>query len=469
MNFAHRWTGLSLAVLLAGCAAPAADRQAPWVASVPPTWQITLPPSGAAQTSRAGWSAFGDPLLLALIEAASSASPSLVVAQARIERARAALAGADATLLPRLDAQAQAARARQVPGQAAVASSFVGVQAGWEIDLFGAARAGRVAAQARLQGAQAGWHEARAAVEAETAGAYVTLRACEAQVRTLREDARSREQTADLTAQSQRAGFAAPADAALARAGAAQARNAAAQQNLLCQTLLKGLVEMTAIPEENLSRQLAAGTGRVPQAPGARVDVLPAALLTQRPDIADALQAVQAAAADADQSRARQLPQISLSGSVGLGALRSTGVTLDGNTWSLGPLVVNLPLFDAGARRAATSAAQAGYDEAVALIQAQLRRAVREVEASLAALRSSAERETDALTAAQDFELTLRATQARQQGGLASLFDLEAARRNALAAHGALIELQRERAQAWINLYRALGGGWQPATDPGAP
>jgi multidrug efflux system outer membrane protein len=104
-------------------------------------------------------------------------------------------------------------------------------------------------------------------------------------------------------------------------------------------------------------------------------------------------------------SPARQLPQISLTGSVGLGAVRSAGRHVHGNTWSLGPLSVSFPLFDAGARRAATAAAQAGYDEAVALAQAQLRRAVREVEASLAALQSSAEREADALAAARDFRI----------------------------------------------------------------
>ena len=71
-----------------------------------------------------------------------------------------------------------------------------------------------------------------------------------------------------------------------------------------------------------------------------------------------------------------------------------------------------------------------------------------------------------------DFESALRATQARQQGGLASLLDLEAARRNAVAAQSALIELQRERATAWIGLVRALGGGWTDAdlaTIPAAP
>ncbi len=465
MNPVQGWAGLFATGLLCACASAPTDRPSPMATSLPPAWHAVLPVAAAADSPQTGWVAFGDPVLLALIEAARAASPSLAVAQARIERARAALAGAQAAQAPRLDATAQASRTRQAPRQAAAASGFVGVQAGWELDLFGAVRAGRRAAESRLEGAQAGWHEARSAVEAETAGAYVALRACEAQAQQAREDARSRAQTADLMVQSERAGFTAPADAALARAGAAQARTAASQQVLQCEVLVKGLVEMTAQPEDSLRRQLAAGSAHVPKAPGAVVRVLPAVLLTQRPDIADALQAVQAAAADIDLAMARQRPQVSLTGSVGLGSLRSAGATVQGNTWSLGPLVVSFPLFDAGARRAATAAARAGYDEAVALAQAQLRRAVREVETSLAVLQSSTEREADALAAAQDFETTLRATQARQQGGLASLFDLEAARRSALAAQSALIELRRERAQAWINLYRALGGGWQLAAS----
>ena len=137
-----------------------------------------------------------------------------------------------------------------------------------------------------------------------------------------------------------------------------------------------------------------------------------------------------------------------------------------GATWSIGPLVVSLPIFDGGARAASTAAARASYDEAVALHAALVRRAVREVETALVALESTAAREVDALAAARDFEAALRGTQARQQGGLASLLDLEAARRNAVQAQSALIELQRERVAAWIALYRALGGGWN-AADPG--
>ena len=97
------------------------------------------------------------------------------------------------------------------------------------------------------------------------------------------------------------------------------------------------------------------------------------------------------------------------------------------------------------------------------MYQAQVRRAVREVETALVQLDATARRQLDAESAARDFNASLQATQARQKGGLASLFDLEAARRNAVQAQGALIELQRERAAAWIALYRALGGGWSTA------
>ena len=65
-------------------------------------------------------------------------------------------------------------------------------------------------------------------------------------------------------------------------------------------------------------------------------------------------------------------------------------------------------------------------------------------------------------TAAEGFGASLRATQARYTGGLATLFELEDARRSAVQAEVALIDLARERLLAWINLYRALGGGWTP-------
>jgi outer membrane protein TolC len=170
-----------------------------------------------------------------------------------------------------------------------------------------------------------------------------------------------------------------------------------------------------------------------------------------------------AAAADVAAARADELPRVSLAGSLQLATLRSAGVSSSGNVWSIGPLQLSLPLFDRGSRRAATAAERAAYDDAVVQLQAATRRALREVETALVSLDDTAARERDVLAAATDFEASLTATEARQRGGLASLLDLEAARRNAVQARSTLIELHRERAAAWIALYRSLGGGWQAA------
>ncbi len=465
---AWRWAcTLAAAVLFAmvtvGCAsAPAQLPPAPGV--IASAWQAPLPHGGSASALRDWWSQFNDPTLPALLLAAQAASPTLASAQARIERARAARVAAGAGLLPQADAVASASSGRSLPGQATVSSASLGVQAGWELDLFGGLAAGRDAAQARLAGAEAGWHDARVSVAAEVASTVLALRACEAQTAQSRLDSGSREETARLTDLSARAGFTAPADAALGRAGAAQARSLWTGQRAQCDTLLKSLVETTDLPEPTLRQRLAVGTAQLPQPVPIAVSALPAALLLQRPDLAQAASAVEAAAGDHAQSRAGERPRVGLSGAFAGAAVRVGGITQQGTTWAFGPLVVSLPLFDGGARRAATAAARASYDEAVAVYQGQVRRAVREVETALVALDATAQRQADAESAARDFEASLIATQARQRSGLASLLDLEAARRNAVQAQSALIELQRERAAAWIALYRALGGGWN-ATD----
>ena len=465
--------GLAAATGLAGCAS-APGKPAPGGEAVLPaganTWHAPLPTAaqGHVVLPAAAWQGFNEPLLLPLMAAAQAASPGIAQAAARIARARAARVAAGAALQPQVSAVGSASHGRNSPGLPTASTASAGMQAAWELDLFGAAGAGQDAAQARLQGAQAGWHDASLSVAAEVATSYTALRACEAQAVQTQADANSRAETSRLTGLSEAAGFVAPADAALARAGAAQARSQAINQQAACELLVKSLVEVTALPEPDLRQRLAAGTAKLPQPAPVAVDLLPAALLARRPDLVDAAQAVVAAAGEQAQSRARERPQVSLQGSLAGLSVHSGEATTRGAVWSLGPLSVSFPLFDGGARAAATTAARAAYDEAVALYRAQMRRAVREVEQNLVALQATTLRQADAERAAVDFESALRATQARQRGGLASLLDLEAARRNAVAAQSALIELQRERATAWIGLVRALGGGWGGAQGPEA-
>jgi outer membrane protein TolC len=86
---------------------------------------------------------------------------------------------------------------------------------------------------------------------------------------------------------------------------------------------------------------------------------------------------------------------------------------------------------------------------------------VREVEEALINLQSASERATDAQIAVDGFAASYKGVEARQRNGLASLFELEDARRSLISARLALIDVQHDRVNAWVSLYRALGGGWK--------
>ena len=453
---------LALAAL-SGCASLAAgDSPAPVV--FPVAWQTPLPHQGELTDLTRWWAQFDDPLLARLIDSAQGVSASVSSAGSRIAQSRAAQVAAGAALGPSVSADASAVRGTNGGGGPSPASSLAaGLNAAWELDLFGGNAAARNAAQARLEGAQMQWHEARVSVAAEVAAQYTSLRACEAQLAQVRLDSASRAETARLTGLSAKAGFQPPANAALSRASAAQGNSQATQQAAQCDSLVKGLVALTGSDEPALRSALAARSGVIAQPAAIGVPAVPAALLRQRPDLGNAERELLAASFDTTQAQAARLPRVSLNGSIGAARLSAGGFNNSDSTWSLGPISVSLPLFDGGTRRANVVAARARHADATVQYNAKLRGAVREVEDALLALQSTAARSVDAQAAAEGFAFSLRATDARFKGGLASLFELEDARRSAVLAQTTLIDLQRERVAAWIALYRALGGGWSDA------
>jgi outer membrane protein, multidrug efflux system len=400
-----------------------------------------------------------------MIDAAQAASPTVAAAASRIEQARASSVAAGALLLPAVNANASGSAGRTDLATPRLGFATVNLQASWELDLFGANQAGRDAAVARLQGAQASLQDARIAIAAEVGASYNALRACEALVVQTEADARSRAETARVTELAAKAGLFAPASAALARASAAQGRSLLAGQQAQCDLRLKSLVALTALDETQLRRQLAPRQAQLPVPAGIAVDSVPAQALAQRPDLAVAERQIVAAAEDTAQSQALRYPRVAIAGSVGPAWLRVDNVSTTGTLWTIGPVQVSLPIFDGGTRVANVVAARARYDEAVSAYRGLIRNAVREVESALVTLDSSARRVQDTRISVEGFEASLKAADARFRGGLGSLFDLEDARRSALVANSTLIELQSEQVAAWINLYRALGGGWSPAPD----
>lgn len=469
MNSLRRMAWCTLPLWLAACAVTAPPPAAP--APLPTQWQAPLPHAGTLGDLSQWWTQLDDPVLLQLMDAAQQASPTLASARARIEQARASRTAAGAALLPSLDGTASTQRGFTESVGGIATTTQGALQASWELDLFGANRAARDAAQARLDGAQALWHDARVAVAAELATSYNRLRTCDAQLAVAQSDAASRAETARLTALTTAAGFQAPATAALARASSAEASSRVTQQQALCDTEIKALVALTAMDEPALRQTLATAPAPKNQAALFTIAAVPAQVLAQRPDVFNAERDVAAASADVGNAQAQRYPRLTLNGSVGIAQLRTGGVSTSLDTWSIGPLALTVPLFDAGRRAANVDAAQARYDEAAALYHARVRQAVREVEEALVQLQSTAARQTDTARAVDGYRASFTATQARFDAGLASLVELEDARRTLLAAQTTATALQGERMAAWIALYRAAGGAWkQPqASTPYSP
>lgn len=458
------WAVLAAAVL-AGCAS-IAPPPTPGSAEAPVAarWHAPLAHKGTVDELTRWWAQFDDPLLLGLIADGQYASATLAQAFGRIADAQAARIGGMAALLPSLDAVIEASRGRSEVAAPVASLSSAGLQASWELDLFGANRAGASAAQAQLEARMAGWHDARVSLAAEIATTYVELRACEAQVEQAEFDAESRRQTARLTELMVGGGFQAPAEADLARASAAQGQVTLAEQRVQCDYLIKSLVALTARDEPVLRKQLADATAQLPQPVQFRVASVPAQVLAQRPDIYAAARDVVAASAESIQAQALRWPRVTLSGNIGSTRIAEEGgVSSNGTLWSVGPVAVTLPLFDGGTRRANAEAAKVRYEVASVVYAERLRNAIREVETALVTLQSTATRSDDARRALDGFERSYLAVESRYRVGSASLFELEDARRSKVAAEVTLIDLQRERVASWITLYRAVGGGWSAA------
>ena len=462
----HRLACLCAAAVLSllggGCAvqSPQYQAAAPGILA-PDTWNAPLPHAGSTADLSHWWHSLGDPLLVQVIEAAEAVSPTVASAGSRLAQSRAALSTAQGANQPNLSAFANAQRGVNSASPTVGTALQSSLDASWEIDVFGANREAANAAQARLQGTGAQWHEARVSVAAETANQYFSWRACRKLLAVVQADSTSRAETARLSDLSARAGFTAPALAALAQASAAEGRARITQQGSQCDSTLKALVALTALAEPELRMRLE-GTSPERAVPGMPpVSSVPAEVLAQRPDLYAAEREVAAASADLGSAQAQRYPRLALNGSIGtLNYSNSLGTT-DLSTWSIGPLSISLPILDGGRRAANVEAAQARYTEAAALYQAKARQAVREVEDALLTLASTGSQNQDADAAAKGYTASFNATQARYQAGSASLPELEDARRIALAAQSTLLQLDLQRTQAWIALYRALGGGWR--------
>ncbi len=427
---------------------------------------------GSTEALTTWWSRFDDPVLTDWISRAQAQSPSVAQARAQVFAARAARLGVDAQYGPQVNAVANASRGRPDPNMPLGTTLSAGLQASWAVALWGEAAASRNAAQAQQEAAAAGWHDARVLVASELAQLYFARRLCAEQLVVAGRDRDSRAITAENNAVSERAGLTAPAVAALARASGAESAARYRQQEETCERQVKSLTALTGVPEPELRQQLASAPAWPAQLQSGRLDAMlsvnavPAEVIRQRPDVYRAQRELVAASEGVGVARAALLPGLSLSGSVLRNRFSGGGMEGSFNTWSIGPLSLSLPLLGRGILRADADSALARYDAAAVAYAATLRQAVSEVEQSLVTLSSLRERVSATETAVAGYAQSLQGTEARYRVGLASLNELEEARRLKLNADSSAVALQQERINAWIQLYVALGGGFDPLNPP---
>jgi len=445
---------LAIAAALTGCAvgptyqAPATD--------APSSWMAKLPHEGQSTGLTQWWAQFGDSTLTQLIEQADSASPTLEQAAARIRQARAAAGVADSALLPALNGSATQRRSSQESSRQTSASR--GLDASWEVDLFGGNLRATQAADARLSVASLNGHHARVSLAAEVATSYFSLRQCEAAVELARQDVQSRAKTLELVSLKVAHGAAAHPDQDRAEASAADSRSTLTAQLGACERTRHQLAMLTAMSEKDLAALLATPK-ELPPVSLVGFDLLPAQVLSQRPDVAAAERQLAAASADIGVAVADMLPSLTLVGSIGINTSNAGGASVSARSWSFGPSLT-LPIFDGGRRAQAVESARGRHDEAAGAWRQTVLTAVKDVEDALTRLNTAQQRVTDAGVSATRYEAYLKSTEARFAAGSVSLLELEDARRLTLSARSTLLGLNLEHAQARVALYKAAGGGW---------
>lgn len=459
---------LLLATALTGCSLAPEYRQ--------PSLQVPPAYPGPAEGSRLaddiGWQDyFGDPRLRAYMEAALTNNRDLVASLARIAEARAQYRIQDAGRLPQIDLLGDATRNRTPGGVAGAASGAPGgappitynlyrVDAGvsaFELDLWGRVRnlseAGRANYLASVEGARA----FRLSLISNVAAAYLQVRAGEEQIALAQRTMESRQEGVKIAKVRMDAGVTSSVDYDQAVTLLTQAQTELAE------------VQRTTAQTENLLMVLVGGPVAEPLPPprgiedqGQFVDIkpgLPSDLLTKRPDILQAEQQLRAANANIGAARAAFFPTIALTGSYG-SASSALGDLFKGpnQSWSFGG-ILNLPIFDAGRRKAELDVAKAQRDQVVAAYQKAVQTAFREVADALIGRQRYREQIAAQLRAVQAQRRLAETARLRYHNGIALYLEVLDAERNLFASEQQLLRLRSLELQNAVALYVALGGG----------
>ncbi len=425
------------------------------------------------------WRSLGDPVLNELEDRALSANPDLAAAQARVEEARAALHETRANEAPDISAMGVAAHLR-IPdvigdsgqdgqgGDSGGSSSAnfynLGLNAQWEVDLFGGHRRQMEAGRAQLSAAEADLADAQVGLTSAVAQAYLNLRVRREQIVLAEQAVARRQQLLELEQQRFGQGVNRQEDVARAESGLALARRQLAPLQAEADAYRNALAILAGEAPGAVDGLLAADTA-LPLPPASIAVGDPAALIARRPDIRAAERKLAASNAQIGATRASGLPRLSFLGILGIGGTEPSDLTHLDDFTAIGAPMLQWKFLDFGRNAARVGQAEARRDAAQAQYRSTVLTALREVEDALSSFRQSrlavaelARAEASAASIAQQTGERFNAGTASRREVLAAELERDAASQE-LAAGRAALTLD------FVALQKALGLGWagQPA------
>jgi NodT family efflux transporter outer membrane factor (OMF) lipoprotein len=454
-----------------GCAQVVSQPTDPGVGDVPLIWSVADATSAQGATSLAEWwSRFDDPVLSGLVREALLANMTVTGAQAALRQARALRDVAAAALYPSLAGSASAQRNsstdRAAPSADRISTnSFqVGLDANWELDVFGVNRSALSASEAAASASAASLGDVQVSVAAEVALGYITLRTAQARLTIASDNLASQQETLQITLWRQQAGLGTSIEAEQARAAVEQTGALIPSLQTAIEQASHALAVLVGRPPAALTDLLASVTP-VPQPDDRLALRLPAETLRQRADVRSAEYQVTAARARVSQAEAARWPSFAIGGSLGLSSLTLGALTNGASVVSTLLASVSLPILDGGAKRAQVSAQQAALDQAQSAYRAAVLLALKDVEDALVALRGDRLRVVSLGNAADAAAKASLMARQRYSSGLVDFQVVLETQRTQLGTQDALASAGADVSSDYVRLYKALGGGWDPETN----
>lgn len=459
----------SLPFALAGCATPFAQP------SVEVPGQFAAAPAAEVEPEVAWWEIYGDPVLSELIQRAAQENRDVKIAAERVRAARAGETISRSWLLPSLGATAggldfntdysgvakQTAPDFQAYGAAASVS--------WEIDITGRLRAGAKAAAADTLTTEAAAQGVRLLVLTDVAENYFTLVGALRQLDSVRAISAAQDETLRLIAARHRVGLASEFDLERARTAASSARAAIPPLETLVAVSRHRVAVLIGDQASNAAAiEPWSGVAVVPDVqPGQ-----PAALLERRPDLLASRAQLEAANWRRRQAAAEWFPHLFANALFGSQNLELNDFDLGSARFSYASALLTMPIFDWGRTRAINEIAESVQRQALLGYEDAIVRALEDVENALVAVRDVHTRADSLQSAASSADAALSRAQSLYDRGQIDLLPLLDAQRSRLVARVGANDGNTQLLLATVDLYKALGGGWQvfePTVSDGAP